>query len=158
METCPYCGSNIEKIASDSFYCNVCDMKPHFTDVTDDAKRKVKNFKAVRLEDHLYKTTPELMLLQTYELIYLLRLIRKQRSEIYKKMSEFYKENSSQYSAIGDSYEFVSRKAFIVENILRYHRLDYIPERITDKFLEDYLKLCNNKNNFKQMTIQKLNN
>ncbi|PPA68672.1 hypothetical protein [Jeotgalibacillus proteolyticus] len=94
------------------------------------------------LESYLDKTTPELMILSTFELLSLLKSVRAERTAMYELMNTFYKartnlstsdfKESEQFS--GEEYERISRKMFVVENILKL-RLGYVPTRITEHYL-----------------------
>ena len=95
------------------------------------------------------KTTPEIMILSTFELLYLLKMIRKERSEVYHQISVYHRANQAGINDLqedeketGRDYMYYTKKAFVVENIIRT-RLGYVPERITENFLFRYLKRSN---------------
>lgn len=154
MKTCPYCGSNIEKFNHYQYYCEFCDMNLDFQTVKENGERLTVRVSEIALDIHIDKTTPELMTLSTYELLYLLRAIRRERSHMYSQMNIFYKagkqENTNdfkEYEQItGKDYMYFTKKAFVVENIIR-SRLGYVPTRITDTYLSNYLKNIKNDKN-----------
>lgn len=98
------------------------------------------------LDIHIGKTTPELMSLSTYELLFLLKAIRKERSDMYHHMNTFYKARQTEQTDRFNEYEQISekdylyytKKAFVVENLI-LTRLGYVPIRITETYLAQYL-------------------
>ncbi|USK87522.1 hypothetical protein [Peribacillus asahii] len=70
------------------------------------------------------KTTPEIMKLSTFELLYLLKVIRKERRDMYRHMNSFYKageqestDEFKEYERIaGQNYMYYTKKVFVVEN------------------------------------------
>jgi hypothetical protein len=53
-----------------------------------------------------------------------------------------------------EDYEMMTRKCFVVENIIR-DRKGYIPKKITNNLLLSYEERCNDPYNNKQMTVSK---
>jgi hypothetical protein len=151
MKTCPYCGSNIENINDHKYYCDFCAMNLDFQSVKENGERLAVRVTEAALDVHIDKTTPEIMILSTYELLYLLKAIRKERSNMYSKMNIFYKagkqENTDEYreyeKITGNDYMYYTKKAFVVENIIR-SMLGYVPTRITDTYLLNYLNNIQN--------------
>lgn len=151
MKTCPYCGSNIEKINHHKYYCDFCAMNLDFQSVKENGERLTVRVSDVALDVHIDKTTPEIMTLSTYELLYLLRAIRKERSDVYSLMNVFYKagkqENTNKFKEFENKnwkgLFVLYKKAFVVENIIR-SRLGYVPNRITDTYLLNYLNNIKN--------------
>lgn len=107
---------------------------------------------SVRVRDYAFnfyldKTTPELMEYSTFELLHLLKYARSERADIYKLMDTFYKartqleikdyKEEEEYSR--KEYERITRKMFVVENLLR-QRLGYVPSRITNDYLGQFLE------------------
>jgi hypothetical protein len=94
-------------------------------------------------------TTPEIMTLSTFELLNLLKLIRKERHDVYHYMYVFRRagEESDDFKEAekesGLEYLYFTKKAFVVENIIRT-RLGYVPERITESYLVKYLQNIKN--------------
>ncbi|KYG33454.1 hypothetical protein [Priestia endophytica] len=144
--TCPYCGSNLERINEKQYYCEFCVMNVAAEIVQKDGGRlPVRKVTEFVLDAYTHKTTPELMILSTFELLYLLSCLRKERSSMYGLFNTFRKvgeetgeddfKDSEQESI--QEYENVTRKMFVVENIIR-QRLGYVPNRITEKALATY--------------------
>ncbi|MFD4932153.1 hypothetical protein ACFWMS_25320 [Peribacillus butanolivorans] len=151
MKTCPYCGSNLEKMDT-QYYCDFCCMNLDPLIVKTNGERIDIRVNEAALDVHIEKTTPELMTLSTFELLYLLKAIRKERSEMYSYMNTFYKagqqqgdsEDFKEYEiSSGKDYMHFTKKAFVVENIIRT-RLGYVPTRITESYLARYLESIKN--------------
>jgi hypothetical protein len=85
--------------------------------------------------------------LSTFDLLNLLKLIRAERSSIYHQMNVFHKAGkelqTDEYKGvekeIGRDYLYLTKKMFVVENIIR-SRLGYVPNRITENYLVRYLE------------------
>ncbi|MFC5714376.1 hypothetical protein ACFPU1_16645 [Thalassorhabdus alkalitolerans] len=137
-DTCPYCGSRLDQ----NFYCEFCVMTiPKEKVQTDHQREKVLVRDFVFRED-AEKTTPELKNMTSFELMMLLKLIRKERATAYKLMTHFYRarktgnpEYQDQEEDQGTDYQYWTKKMFVVENLLR-ERMVYIPQRLTDSYLE----------------------
>lgn len=147
MKTCPYCGSEVNQLQNNSlFYCDFCCMNLDSSLVKENGERISVRVNECPLDTHIDKTTPQLMLLSTFELLYLLRAIRKERSDMFSHMNTFYQagkqENSNEFKEYeiitGKDYMYFTKKAFVVENIIRT-RLGYVPVKITEQFLAKYL-------------------
>lgn len=127
MKTCPYCGSNIEKVNPSQYYCAFCCMTLDPKVVKSNQERIDVRVTEVALDVHIDKTTPELMTLSIFELLYLIKAIRKERSDMYSQLNTFYKagrqgnaDEFKEYVGItGKDYMYYTKKAFIVENIIR---------------------------------------
>lgn len=143
MNTCPYCGSEIKN--EENYYCHFCVMNVPESNVQIDGERLPIQLEHFAYDALTQKTTPELMCLSTFELIYLLKEIRAQRSNTYQSMATLKKAGNSisdpdikeGSKLAGEMYETETKQMFIVENIIR-DRLGYIPTRITEKYLDDY--------------------
>jgi len=85
------------------------------------------------------------MTLSTFELLYLLKMIRKERNDVYHYLHVFRRagEESNEFKEaekeLGRDYMYFTKKAFVVGNIIRT-RLGYVPERITESYLVKYLQ------------------
>ena len=151
MKTCPYCGSNIEKRNNGHYYCEFCCMALDPMIVKSNRERIDVRVTEVALDVHIDKPTPEIMTLSTFELLYLLKAIRKERGDMYSQLNTFYKagkqgntDEFNEYEEItGKDYMYYTKKAFIVENIIRT-RLGYVPARITENYLVKYLEYIKN--------------
>ncbi|MED4587643.1 hypothetical protein P9304_02755 [Priestia flexa] len=104
---------------------------------------------------HLNKTTPELMVLSTIELLHLLTLARSERSQNYSLMNSSWKAQEVSEdemfkkleSAAGKEYQKATKKVFVLENLVG-QRLGYVPKRINRQFMEKYMyniDSCNTK-------------
>ncbi|MEY2196685.1 hypothetical protein AB7942_28815 [Neobacillus sp. BF23-41] len=111
------------------------------------------------LDAYIDKTTPEIMTLSTFELLYLLKLIRKERNDMYHHMHVFRRagEESNDFKEAekesGRDYLYFTKKAFVVENIIRT-RLGYVPDRITESYLVKYVQNIKNDNKTGPMIIR----
>jgi hypothetical protein len=129
------------------YFCDFCCMALDPLMVKKNRERVDVRVTEVALDVHIDKTTPELMTLSTFELLYLLKSIRKERSDMYQYMHTFYRAgqqgNTEQFKEYekesGKDYMYFTKKAFVVENIIRT-RLGYVPARITENYLAKYLE------------------
>ena len=113
--------------------------------VKENRERLDVRFHEFALDAYIYKTTPEMMTLSTFELLYLLKMIRKERNDMYHHMHVFHRAGDNGNNEVkeaeketGRDYMFFTKKAFVVENIIR-SRMGYVPARITEKYLANYL-------------------
>ncbi|WP_191559539.1 hypothetical protein [Metabacillus idriensis] len=159
-KTCPYCGSDIKKMNEFQYYCVFCDMRVNSNKAMKNNERLEVRTREFVADHYIDKNTEELMDFSTYELQYLLKFIRKERSDMYHHMKTFHRagehEDTDRYEEIeketGRNYIYLSKKMFVVENIIR-ERLGYVPVRITEAYLVKYLE--NIKNDKKSlMTIR----
>lgn len=158
--TCPYCGSELVQQQQREYYCDFCVMKLPETLVQRDHERISVRVRDFALEVYLERTTPELMTFSTFELLSLLKYARAERTSLYHFLNTFYKarkhgntnefKESEEYS--GKEYEKITRKMFVLENIIR-QRLGYVPHRITDGYLAKYLDYMK-KDKHKPMVIR----
>lgn len=144
MKTCPYCGSEVKR-EKEVYYCDFCVMNIAIDKVCESGERLKVRVNDFVIENHVYRTTPELMLFSTYELLYLLKYIRAERTSIYENMhiinnaeseTNEFEEVAKQ---VGSMYSDLTRKMFVLENILR-ERLGYVPTKITERLLVKYLQ------------------
>jgi hypothetical protein len=151
IKTCPYCGSNIEKVNQQQYYCDFCTMNLDVRIVKENGERIDVRVREFALDVHIDKTTPEIMTLSTFELLFLLKAIRKERSDMYNYLNIFHKagkqndddEFKENEELTGKDYLYLTKKMFIVENIIRT-RLGYVPTRITENYLAKYLDSIKN--------------
>jgi hypothetical protein len=125
-------------------------MKIDIRIVKEKHERLDVRFREFALAAYIDKTTPEIMTLSTFELLYLLKMIRKERNDMYHHMHVFRRASdagSNDYKEAekdsGRDYIYFTKKAFVVENIIRT-RIGYVPERITEKYLANYLESIKN--------------
>jgi hypothetical protein len=117
-------------------------------------------FHEFALTAHIDKTTPEIMTLCTFELLCLLKIIRKERTDMYHHLHVFHRageDGSNDFKEAemesGRDYMYFTKKAFIVENIIR-PRLGFVPERITESYLVRYMEKIKNDKKSGPMNIR----
>ena len=144
--TCPYCGS--ELVQQDvNYYCDFCVLRLAPDQAQRNHERISVRIRDFALEVYLDKTTPELMSYSTFELLSLLKYARAERTSLYHYLNLFYKArkqgNTNEFKETeeesGKEYEKITRKMFVLENIIR-QRLGYVPHRIKDAYLVRYLE------------------
>lgn len=159
--TCPYCGSLLVEQQEDKYYCGFCVMTLGTHQIQHNNERISVRIRDFALDSYMEKTTPELMRLSTFELLSLLKTIRAERTDMYKYLNVFYRVRTNEDTEdfrekeeeAGAEYEQVTRKMFVIENVLR-QRLGYVPHRISQQYLEQYLyAMKKDKNN--AMVIKK---
>lgn len=138
--TCTYCGTEL-KSENQSYYCVFCEMPVSDENVQQNGKRKQITFQT----NHVFisdaeQNTGQLMQRSTNDIILLLRLARQKRTDIYNYLRIINKANEQDggfqehAQVTGKDYEYWTRKAWVLENILR-DRTGVYPERITDDYL-----------------------
>lgn len=158
--TCPYCGCELARHAA-MYYCDFCVMQLGPDQIQRNHERLAVRVRDFVPGDYAEKTTPELMILSTYELLCLLKHVRAERTAMYQLMNTFYKARKHQVSDdyrneeaySGQEYERITRKMFVLENLIR-KRLGYVPSRITEQHLNRYLENIR-KDKLKPMVIRK---
>ena len=160
MKTCPYCGSDVEKMDQQHYYCGFCCMSLNVKIVKENRERLDVRFRDFVLDAQIDKTTPEIMTLSTFELLYLLKLIRKERSNMYHHMHVYYRAGQAGINDLqeaeketGRDYMYYTKKAFVVENLIR-SRLGYVPERVTENYLVRYMEKVKNDKKTGPMIIR----
>lgn len=140
MKTCAYCGSELEGL-----YCSYCELVLSEKYIHEDGKRMSHTIEAYPDESRMFKSTRELLTLETIELLYILRYARKHRSMVYhmriniKKAAAEGNDMSKYDQASYTEYEQATRKVWVIENIIK-DRLGYYPQKITEPFLASYLE------------------
>ncbi|MCY9339755.1 hypothetical protein MOF28_15475 [Bacillus haynesii] len=159
MKTCPYCGSRVENIDHSRYHCEFCSMHIPSDLVKEDCVRISVIYRESASKKDLEKTTPELMLFPTVDLLFLLKEARTVRSDTTDEIRKLKKKNQNtksayfkeNYDALNKEYTFVTKKMYVIENILKT-RLGYIPPRLDKNFFDKYLKNVKNKTkNFEKM-------
>ncbi|MEK4114581.1 hypothetical protein MHH92_30535 [Paenibacillus sp. FSL M7-1414] len=153
--TCPYCGTELRS-ENQAYYCAFCEMAVSAEDVQQNGERRQIAFQTnnVSISD-AEQNTCQLMQRSTNDLIVLLRLVRQKRTDFYNYMRVLNKaEGDFQEHAelTAKDYEYWTRKAWVLENILR-DRTGVFPERITDDYLSG-LAVRADKINGKSMRIR----
>lgn len=157
--TCMYCGTEVT-VKNGMDHCEFCEMDLAATEIMQNGERKKVTVKPFVSIEHMYKSTRELMGMGTYELLVLLQLGRKERSSSYDMMmnaKEFHRQAKAENNetaieimndtleASVENYAYLTRKVWSVENIL-LERMDAIPVRITDSYLDKYFQKIQSRN------------
>ncbi|MGG0878080.1 hypothetical protein [Bacillus inaquosorum] len=153
MKTCPYCASPVER-EKNYYYCDFCCLNVTPNQVQEDGNRSVISFSDNPSESALNKTTPELMTLETIELLHLLRIARKERKSAYTQLTKIDRteDNKAAVEHAHQDYQYLSKKTYVLENLVR-QRFGYIPEKLDDRFFNEYHMLIANKKNTAKMRV-----
>lgn len=142
MNTCPYCGSEVESYGHD-FYCFYCEMIVDSNDVQQNGKRKNFLPASQPTHDYLKRNTPQLMTITTVEMLFLLKFARAERSSVYghrytfiQAMKEGVGEFKEGEQYMFEEYEYWTRKCFVLENLIR-ERIGYIPAKLTESYIQN---------------------
>ncbi|WP_173918928.1 hypothetical protein [Halobacillus sp. Marseille-Q1614] len=146
MKTCAYCGTPLKQITK-GYFCDFCDMQLKVSQVKENHERVSVRIREFALESYIHKSTPELMKLSTFELLDLLKKARTERGTMYHQNLVFHKvmdisedRQYEEYEKVsGEAYTYMTRKMFVLENLV-YERLGYIPTRITERYLIQYIE------------------
>ncbi|TCI25280.1 hypothetical protein EVJ32_10800 [Exiguobacterium sp. SH5S4] len=153
MKTCMYCGTEVT-VKETVAHCEFCQMDLAASEVMKNSERKKNVVKPIVDLSNIMKSTKELMLMSTYELLALLQLVRKDRSMAYDNMIQvktlrqkakdennevMVKSIEETLESVIEDYAFVTRKMWVIENILA-ERMDTVPARITDSYLERFFE------------------
>lgn len=154
MRTCAYCGSELN-----NRYCSFCELELMDRYILKDGERLKNDIPHFPEQRDIFKSTSELLQLETIELLCLLRHARNYRSEVYKLRIITHKANDQgggleeiEASSYGD-YEEATKKVRVIENIIK-DRVGYYPEKVTENFLSMYLERIE-KSQRKKMRIKK---
>lgn len=162
MLTCGFCASEIK-----NQYCAFCEMNLKEKHIMKDGERfdQTKRFWGYPDAAEIHRSTPELMQLETIELLCLLREARSFRAECYKL--RLLRHQAEEQTGITESvqsidehsfneYERATRKVWVIENIIK-DRLGYFPQKVTKNFLNMYLERMEESEQ-KKMFIRKVIN
>lgn len=137
MKTCPYCSTVLKYSV-----CDFCGYQGEGNENGERSKKhKIVNFFTL---EKAIQPLKELEKCHTHDLLYGLKLIRAERSssfDILKSVNNLAKhlagdpEFKKTKAEAGEFYEFWTKKAWIIENILT-DRLGYFPERVEDEMLD----------------------
>ncbi len=140
MPTCPFCGSPLDA-ATEHYFCSFCDMEIPATSIQQNGfRRQLPPLERVSSLEDAKQSTQVLLTKDSHYLIHLLRLVREERTKVYNYLRLFNKvedrpsDLEKDKIETGNVYEYWTRKAWIIENILR-DRSGFYPERITDGYL-----------------------
>lgn len=159
MKTCGFCASGITEN-----YCEFCDMVLKDKHITKNGERMnhEKRFKGYPDSSEVYSSTPELMTMETINLLCLLREARKIRAESYKL--RLLRHQAEEENGLIESvqnideisyteYEKATKRVWVIENIIK-DRLGYFPQKVTNNFLNMYLERME-KSDKKAMIMRK---
>lgn len=154
MQTCAYCGSEVNQS-----YCSFCEMELTERYILHDGKRLSNEIPFYPEMQGIFKNTPELLKLETIELLCLLRHARNYRTDVYKMRILGHKAEEQggnveeiQMQSYSD-YEEATRKMWVLENIIK-DRIGYFPQKVTENFLGMYLERIE-KSQQKKMIMKK---
>ncbi|MED1560113.1 hypothetical protein [Bacillus paramycoides] len=149
QEACKFCGGRIRK--QQTGMLQIC--------------QNGERFEFTKMKQHIFleyinQSVEELKQYHTYDLYLLLKEVREARSQTYyglqllNKASK--KEKTLQVTAneTGGEYEYYTRKAWVIENIL-LERQGFFPEKITARVLQ-YMEEQIQKSKKKPMKISKM--
>jgi len=140
MKTCAYCASELE-----TNYCSFCEMELSERYILEGGKRLKNDIPHFPDQGDIFKSTKDLLKLETLELLCLLRHARNYRSEIYKlrilthKAEEQGGDMAEIQATSYSDYEKATRKMWVIENIIK-DRIGYYPKKVTENFLSIYLE------------------
>lgn len=159
MQTCAYCGSEVEPVGN-GMYCSFCDMEVYQDDIQNNGMRRPVRADEMVLLSGAEQSTQELMEKDNYYLTVLLRLVRNERKRTYNLLRVVNKgaalqPDESAFKSGQDegarNYRYWTRKAWIIENILR-DRAGHYPAKITDNMLNGIIEQVQQSNE-KPMTF-----
>jgi hypothetical protein len=160
--TCSYCGSRLNQepnCIDDKVYCSFCDMYV-IPSVNGERKERFQKLEFSPADYEFVKlTTPQLMELHTVDLLLLLQFLRDERRNyfstmrIIKKVAADEEDYKVQEKEAGDQYEMITRKCFVVENIL-IDRIGYIPRKVTNDMIAGIYQRAEHERNKKLMQIK----
>jgi NADH:ubiquinone oxidoreductase subunit D len=106
-KTCPYCGSDIKKMNEFQYYCGFCDMRVNSNRAMQNNERLEVRVREFVADHYIHKNTLELMNFSTYELLYILKFIRKERSDMYHHMKTFHRAGQQEET---DQFEEIEKE------------------------------------------------
>jgi len=154
LQTCAYCGSEVK-----NRYCSFCEMELMDRYILQNGERLSNSIDYYPDQQGIFQNTPELLQLETIELLCLLRHARNYRSEVYKLRLLGHQAEAAggdvddiKIQSYSD-YEEATRKVWVIENIIK-DRIGYYPQKVTENYLGMYLDRIV-KAQKKKMTIKK---
>ncbi|MEH7217469.1 hypothetical protein ACWKTS_32150 [Bacillus toyonensis] len=165
---CPYCATSIQ-VDKNGVVQEVCEfcgghMREQQTGMLQIC-RNGERFEFTKMQqniflEHINQSVGELKQYHTYDLYLLLKEVREARSQTYyglqllNKASKTEKKLQVTVNETGGEYEYYTRKAWVIENIL-LERQGFFPEKITDRVLQ-YMEEQIQKSKKKTMKISKV--
>lgn len=142
--SCGLCGTELKEK-----YCSFCEMELDKSLISKNSKRLeiYKKIKHLPEESLVYSGTKELMKMETINLLCLLKVARRFRSDAYKirKLRHDAEKQAGLTTEVKEiaetsykEYDDATRRVWVIENIIK-HRIGYYPLRVTDNFLGMFL-------------------
>ncbi|MEK4620712.1 hypothetical protein NYE71_32485 [Bacillus sp. FSL K6-0273] len=165
---CPYCATSIQvdKNGVVQEICEFCGgyMREQQTGMLQICQNG-ERFEFAKIQQHIFlehinQSVGELKQYHTYDLYLLLKEVREARSQTYyglqllNKASKTEKKLQVTANETGGEYEYYTRKAWVIENIL-LERQGFFPEKITARVLQ-YMEEQIQKSKKKTMKISKV--
>ncbi|MGH0883287.1 hypothetical protein [Bacillus paranthracis] len=165
---CPYCATSIQvdKNGVVQEICEFCGghMREQQTGMLQICQNG-ERFEFTKMQQHIFlehinQNVGELKQYHTYDLYLLLKEVRDARSQTYyglqllNKASKTEKKLQVTANETGGEYEYYTRKAWVIENIL-LERQGFFPEKITARVLQ-YMEEQIQKSKKKTMKISKV--
>lgn len=167
MVNCPYCATpiQVDKNGVVQEICEFCGghMREQQTGMLQICQNG-ERFEFTKMQQHIFlehinQSVGELKQYHTYDLYLLLKEIREARSQTYYGLQLLNKASKEEHTLqvtadeTGGEYEYYTRKAWVIENIL-LERQGFYPEKITARVLE-YMGEQIRKSKKKTMRISK---
>lgn len=138
MAKCPHCQSEVLKVSEQQHYCTFCDMAVIVKD-------QVKPFELRGAVDHVdaAKSTKDLLLYHSFDLLLLLRFCRQERRDTYQLMQAIgqvkkqSKEFAEAYKEAYSQYDYWTKKARIAESLVK-ERIGFVPKAVSNELLDRF--------------------
>ena len=165
---CPYCATSIQ-VDKNGVVQEICEFcGGHMREKQTGMLQICQNgerFEFTTMQQHIFlehinQSVGELKQYHTYDLYLLLKEVREARSQTYyglqllNKASKTEKKLQVTANETGGEYEYYTRKAWVIENIL-LERQGFFPEKITARVLQ-YMEEQIQKSKKKTMKISKV--
>lgn len=154
METCKYCGGTLSFVGFHDglnyFSCSFCDL---IFDENDVSKNRMRKRSVPESYEYYYnKKTKELLKCNTIELFHMLKDCRKDWYSMFSLLKNTLNEDPAfvQKNEIPEDFKdiyrefiYLSKQKFVIENII-LEKAGFLPDKITDKFLNQLVEWGNN--------------
>lgn len=153
MITCKYCGQKLKKLDDRKnvqfFHCSFCEMDFPVEDTCIDRKRKASELQCHEFTD-IYLSTADFLERDTYTLYHALKDIRRFWYDIKTLLENIKSSLISQddkviFNEVKSEFIVLTKKRFVVESIL-FERTGFIPDKITEEFLNTLYQQAENSN------------
>ncbi|MBU8732529.1 hypothetical protein KM915_20995 [Cytobacillus oceanisediminis] len=158
MKTCKYCGTTLYFLGEYQnklhFHCSYCDLSFGIDETCENRKRKqsVPEY----YNQGYYKSTKELLSINTVELFHMLKECRSDWYNTFSILSRLMnldeneipdkQEMDQAVKPLYDEYVKLTKQKFIIENIL-LEKAGFVPEKITEDFLSMIVSEGRNSSN-----------